>query len=236
LNRSISEDKARSGKRHHHHHRLKKPSSIQYRERSKSVGYDDPPLSSSPPDTESCSAANNTMDSSDYISTDGGGNSPPEVFIQIPAPKPETASINIHHQQVRIKTKVSKWTRVKEAFRWEKAHVESIQHHHPKSKMATPLVAAILPAPIALNPVVSIVKAPIPESPIVEDAISRNLKDPESPVFLLSRRRHSASSGSSTTSSSALSECPLESEILKSFADAQELPRKFDHFHLKFLI
>ena len=38
-----------------------------------------------------------------------------------------------------------------------------------------------------------------------------------------------------STSSSSLSECPLESEILKSFADAQELPRNIPFFKNKLI-
>lgn len=45
---------------------------------------------------------------------------------------------------------------------------------------------------------------------------------PSSPLFHVGRI-----SSNSSSSSSSLSECPLESEILKSFADAQQLPRQW---------
>ena len=116
------------------------------------------------------------------------------------------------HKQRSIKTKVSKWTRVKEAFRWEKAHVskhaEVLLKEEPVSARVAVHLAGI-------------------DSPAHHHAV---VIKSASPVFRLGRRRRSTSAGTRTpnsSSSSSLSECPLESEILKSFADAQELPSKY---------
>ena len=128
----------------------------------------------------------------------------------------------------RTKTKVSKWTRVKEAFRWEKAHVEPAASSNaklmisaPLIKATTPLASKMLPAAITLA---STLHPPSPPPLPLVDLAAEEGED-KSPVFHLRRTSTTAS-----TSSSSLSECPLESEILKSFADAQELPRNFTTF------
>lgn len=194
---------------HHHHHRAKKSGSIPYRERSKSVGFDDPAMAMTGKDSSSAAVA------SEYSSP------PAEVVysVKLPVIEPSTAA---SIQPVRTKTKVSKWTRVKEAFRWEKAHVDSSPGKLTGQHLKTPLDPAPSPTAVLAPPTTP----SAPESPPSHVPV-QSKSSQQSPVFLLSRRRMSASrSRTSSTSSSSLSECPLESEILKSFADAQELPRK----------
>lgn len=200
---------------HHHHHRLKKPGEVRYRERSKSVGYDDPPIPDGDGVTDDYSAGPVSLTGT------SGNPHPPEVFLPTPPPPPPTTLAVIVPPPARTKTKVSKWTRVKEAFRWEKAHVDSAAGHKAVSKPSTQPPRQLQEVPPASRPTVSTTTTP--ESP-ADHAVMKSGE--QSPVFLLSRSRRSASSRTSSSSSSSLSECPLESEILKSFADAQELPRK----------
>jgi hypothetical protein len=179
---SSSSKKERKGhSNHHHHHRFKKPLLLKQRERSKSVGFDEIVIGEG----------------------DGDKNNTDQVLNQ--------QQQQSQHKQRSIKTKVSKWTRVKEAFRWEKAHV---------SKQAEVLLKE---APVSARVAVHLAGI---DSPAHHHAV---VIKSASPVFRLGRRRRSTSAGTRTpnsSSSSSLSECPLESEILKSFADAQELPSK----------
>ena len=221
-----SEDPGRNsgkkGKSHNHHHHMKfhKKSSnlLKYRERSKSVGFDENvPLGST--------SGENNNQQVDYNASPTTTPSPDSYKL------PETTTTTIpasprgaagsHHPVgvIRTKTKVSKWTRVKEAFRWEKAHVDPAattvkarSSKHPPDRMKEEALSSRHQVRQHNNTLA-------PD----ESLVGHHVKSP-SPVFRLGRRRRSNSRTS--TSSSSLSECPLESEILKSFADAQELPRK----------
>ena len=200
---------------HHHHHRFKKPlGTVKYRERSKSVGFDDPATAPS----LIASAEESVAVESEY------SNPPAEVVYSVKLPVIEpSAAASIIVQPGRAKTKVSKWTRVKEAFRWEKAHVDSAGKSS-SSSLCPPKSPDTAAPPSAASTT--------PESP-PSHAVPVPTKCSQSPVFLLSRRnkqRSTSRSRASSTTSSSSSECPLESEILKSFADAQELPRKFPLF------
>ena len=133
----------------------------------------------------------------------------------------------VTHQ--RTKTKVSKWTRVKEAFRWEKAHVEPAASSNAKLMISAPLIKAAAPLTSKMLPAAMTLASPPPPPPPpplpLTDLPAEETED-KSPVYSLRRTSTTAS-----TSSSSLSECPLESEILKSFADAQELPRTSIYYH-----
>lgn len=206
-------DPIRAGKKvkSNHHMKFKKPTTLlKYRERSKSVGFDE----NVPIGGES---------EVDYVNTTSTTTTPSPDNYKMPESNATASSgssprpVTLNTCGGRTKTKVSKWTRVKEAFRWEKAHVDTsatvkaTASKHPPDKeeaLTSPSCHQISPAGHRLAP----------ESP------SHAMAKSPSPVFRLGRRRRSTSRTS--TSSSSLSECPLESEILKSFADAQELPRK----------
>lgn len=207
-------DPGRTGKKvkSNHHMKFKKPTTLlKYRERSKSVGFDEnmPIGGESEVDyvnttstTTTPSPDNYKMPETNAMASSGSGSGS--------SPRPVT----LNTSGGRTKTKVSKWTRVKEAFRWEKAHVDTsgavkaTTSKHPPDKEEALSRHQVSPSGHRLAP----------ESP------SHAMAKSPSPVFRLGRRRRSTSRTS--TSSSSLSECPLESEILKSFADAQELPRK----------
>ena len=193
--------------------RFKKPLLLKYRERSKSVGFDEPgntdagttpvytPTASMPPPLPS---------------TSGAHLNPPVTLLT--SDSDEHGSVVV----LRPKTKVSKWTRVKEAFRWEKAHVD-------------PPKVAPIPSPSSASANKSIKDEVCKSSLADENTVgsSSGSSQPSSPMFQLGRV------SSNSSSSSSLSECPLESEILRSFADAQQLPRKlcipFDLFTLSHL-
>lgn len=186
----------------HHHMKFKKPALLKYRERSKSVGFDDPGLHDADgdgPDIVTATLGAGLNESYNKLPGDGS--------VHVAARTPSH----------RAKTKVSKWTRVKEAFRWEKAHVDPSASgakgkHHLQEKDGHRTGCD-------RQPVGQRADGLSPESP------GHGMSKSASPVFRLGRRTRSTSR-SSSTSSSSLSECPLESEILKSYADAQELPCK----------
>ncbi len=103
--------------------RFKKPLLLKYRERSRSVGFDEP-------------AGTSTSD-------DGPG-APPESNVNVDEDRHLQQQQQRQQQQqhrivlLRPKTKVSKWTRVKEAFRWEKAHVDPSTTHGRHSVPQSP--------------------------------------------------------------------------------------------------
>merc|ERR1740128_487952 len=87
-----------------------------------------------------------------------------------------------------------------------------------------PVIAALPPPPPPPLPPPPPPPLPLqPEEEAVDSSPSHYYKS-ISPVFQLGRSAGRPMSRTVSTSSSSLSECPLESEILKSFADAQELP------------
>jgi len=159
------------------------PLLYKYRERSKSVGFDDQ-------DQEAAASVAVTAAAAAAQVT--------------PAATPAVSGGVVGEEVVRPKTKVSKWTRVKEAFRWEKAHVDA-----PAAKASTPAA-----------PPSSAVTAAASSTGRPANSVGGGVGD--EPVK--TRRPLSALSTTWSSSSSSLSECPLESEILKSLADAQELP------------
>ncbi|XP_059350540.1 uncharacterized protein LOC130693334 isoform X2 [Daphnia carinata] len=195
-----------------HHMKFKKPGTLlKYRERSKSVGFDEnvvPPITSEENEVDYDNAVNASTTST-----------PSPDSYKLPG-----TSVT---PRGRPKTKVSKWTRVKEAFRWEKAHVDQHQANSPSCATKVNNSPSKHPekeeAALSRQQVVPYQHSLSPESP--GHVMARS----PSPVFRLGRRRRSTTSRGTSTSSSSLSECPLESEILKSFADAQELPL----FHLE---
>lgn len=205
-NRSSNKPKIKSN----HHMKFKKPTLLKYRERSKSVGFDETNV---PLGGES---------EVDYVNTTSTTTTPSPDNYKMPETNPISGTSHSQRPVTltgtsagRTKTKVSKWTRVKEAFRWEKAHVDaSVTVKATTSKHPDNKEEAL--SRHQVNPVLTSTLAP----EIPGHAMAKS----PSPVFRLGRRRRSTSRTS--TSSSSLSECPLESEILKSFADAQELPRK----------
>jgi hypothetical protein len=217
---------SRAGKKikSHHHMKFKKPGTLlKYRERSKSVGFDEnvapPPI-----------AAGGEEHEVDYDVNNASATTTPSPDSY---KLPETAPGN----RSRPKTKVSKWTRVKEAFRWEKAHVD--QQHQATSSGGSPSAGKVTSSSTSKLPDKEEVGAldssshnnrhqvsPYQHS-LASESSSHAMARSPSPIFRLGRRRRSTTSRTSTSSSS-LSECPLESEILKSFADAQELPRKLN--------
>lgn len=197
--------------------KFKKPALLKYRERSKSVGFD-----------ESIPIGENQIDFNNAGST--ATTPSPENYNKMNDNRAITDAGcrrggRTTTSTIRTKTKVSKWTRVKEAFRWEKAHVDTSANHpavkvtstvgakHP-DKEAEPLRQLEVASTQTLSP------------DNLAGHVTAMAKSP-SPIFRLGRRRRSTTSRTSSTSSSSLSECPLESEILKSFADAQELPCKW---------
>lgn len=206
----------------HHHMRFKKPTMLKVRERSKSVGFDESsPINETGAEFPAHQAASDAVAGHDKLY------------------KMEPAMVHAHHSH-RNKTKVSKWTRVKEAFRWEKAHVEpssaaaatAVVIHH--KTISAPVLNKPLPTPPTLPAAgakshksgqrTSTVDS-LPDDQTTADSPGIHPFRNVSPVFQLSRSGRMLSRTASTSSSS-LSECPLESEILKSFADAQQLPRK----------
>ncbi|EFX80681.1 hypothetical protein DAPPUDRAFT_318379 [Daphnia pulex] len=214
---------SRAGKKikSHHHMKFKKPGGtlLKYRERSKSVGFDEnvapPPI-----------AAGGEENEVDYDVNNASATTTPSPDSY---KLPETAPVS----RSRPKTKVSKWTRVKEAFRWEKAHVD--QQHQATSSGGSPSAGKVtsssstskLPDKEEVGALDSSHNNRHQVSPyqhsLASESSSHAMARSPSPIFRLGRRRRSTTSRTSTSSSS-LSECPLESEILKSFADAQELP------------
>lgn len=217
---SSGRHQSRSGKKikSNHHMKFKKPGTLlKYRERSKSVGFDE-----AAPATPSSIGGGGTEENEvdyDHVNLASATTTPSPDSYKIP----ETSSNN----RGRPKTKVSKWTRVKEAFRWEKAHVD---HHQQAgsssstSKVMTSSSTSKLPDKEEVAAAIDN-RSPYQHSLASESSSHHAMARSPSPVFRLGRRRRSTTSRTSTSSSS-LSECPLESEILKSFADAQELPRK----------
>ena len=217
---SSGRHQSRSGKKikSNHHMKFKKPGTLlKYRERSKSVGFDE-----AAPATPSSIGGGTEENEVDYDHVNASATTTPSPdSYKIP----ETSSNN----RSRPKTKVSKWTRVKEAFRWEKAHVD---HHQQQQAGSSPSASKVMTSSSTSKltdkeEVAAAIdsRSPYQHSLASESSSHHAMARSPSPVFRLGRRRRSTTSRTSTSSSS-LSECPLESEILKSFADAQELPRK----------
>lgn len=195
-----------------HHMKFKKPGTLlKYRERSKSVGFDENVV-------PAINSEENEVDYDNAVNASTTSTPSPDSY-KLPG-----TSVT---PRGRSKTKVSKWTRVKEAFRWEKAHVDQHQANSPSCATKVNNSPSKHPekeeAALSRQQVVAYQHSLSPESP--GHVMARS----PSPVFRLGRRRRSTTSRGTSTSSSSLSECPLESEILKSFADAQELPL----FHLE---
>lgn len=194
-----------------HHMKFKKPGTLlKYRERSKSVGFDENVV---PPSEE------NEIDYDNVVTASTTSTPSPDSY-KLPG-----TSVTARG---RTKTKVSKWTRVKEAFRWEKAHVDQQQANSP----SCPTKVNIHPSKHPDKEDVGRHQAGPYQHTLAPESPSQAMARSPSPVFRLGRRRRSTTSRGTSTSSSSLSECPLESEILKSFADAQELPRTLSIFQL----
>lgn len=179
--KSESRKKRKHNHQQHHHHRFKKPATLLLKQRERSK----------------------SVGFDESLMEDAAVDEQQQQQQQQPQPAQK-------QQSRSIKTKVSKWTRVKEAFRWEKAHVSKQPQVMLKEEPVSARVAVHLAG----------IDSPAHHHAVVIKSAS--------PVFRLGRRRRSNGSVGTRTpnssSSSSLSECPLESEILKSFADAQELP------------